>query len=110
MWCCIYPTLVDHALALVDDTDSEIQHNIVRLNEQLKKLVEYELKDEKSLSILLKTIRPHLANKLIATKDMTMDWLILLLHKQPQSLFKASDEILSSLAKTLPDLSESVRA
>jgi len=109
MWRCIYPTLVDYALTLVDDTDSEIQHNIVRLNEQLKKLVDYELKDETSLSILLKTIRPHLANKLIATKDMTMDWIILLLHKEPQSLLKASDEILSSLAKALPELSDSVR-
>ena len=104
MWKSTYPKLAEHSLILINDSDSGIQHLASVLNGLLYDLVGHVLNDEESLAILIKSITPHLTNKSISTMSMTMDWLLLLLKKQPESLAKSAEDILSTMTTILPDL------
>jgi len=104
MWKNIYPKLAENSLVLINDADSGVQHLAAVLNTLLNDLVDYVLNDEESIGILIKTITPYLKNKSISTMSLTMDWLILLLEKQPQSLEKNAEEILATMTTLLPDL------
>ena len=108
MWRTIYPKFTESALLLINDTDPEIEHLASVLNNLLQDLVDYVLADEESLNTLIKIIVPQLESKSINTMSITMDWLILLIKKQPDSLAKAADDILFIMAKMLPELENAV--
>ena len=108
MWKNIYPKLAEHMLILVNDADPGIQHLASVINSLLHDLIGYVLNEEESVAVLIKTVVPHLEDKSISTLTMTMDWLILLMEKQPQSLVKAFDAILSTIVRMFHELENTV--
>ncbi len=104
MWKTIYPKLVEHSLMLINDADPEIQRLATVNNTLLQELVGHVLGDEESLGMLIGTIVPQLSSKSANTMSVTLDWLMLLIEKQPQSLAKASENILITTVKMLQEL------
>ena len=108
MWRIIYPNLVKYALVLVENETSENYHYTLELNYKLQTLLEYVLRDNQSLSNLLDEIHCILENKCSNATNIAMDWVILVLNKQPQSLLEKSNNILRALANMLPKLENDV--
>ena len=108
MWRTIYPKFVEDSLSLINDQNPEIQALATEINELLQILVDYVLADEESLEKLIKTIVPQLNHKHFSTVNLSMDWLKTLLKKQPQSLAKEADSILTTSLRMLRDLENKV--
>ena len=109
MWSNVYPKLVGRILGLINDIDPSISNLALIINSLLKDIVEYVLEDKKYIFELFKVLMPHFKDALdLDSVSETMDWIILLLKKQPQSLTETTDDILNITVNLLPEVGNEV--
>lgn len=108
MWDAVYPELVEQALGLINDPSAEVQVAAAYINDILQKLVVYVIKDKRSLDVLVSIIMERLKKDSVNNIDVIMDWLILLMKEQPDSLEGVAKDALKEAIKLLPELAGSV--